>query len=45
MRRIFVAEPEPERLYVFINPEIITMEGEQESEEAACPFRDIQVWL
>lgn len=33
MRRVFVAEPEPERLYVFINPEIIYMEGEQESEE------------
>ncbi|MGI6766976.1 MAG: peptide deformylase [Lentihominibacter sp.] len=33
MRRIFVAEPEPDRLYIFINPEIITMEGEQESEE------------
>ncbi len=33
MRRIFVAEPEPERLYVFINPEILTLEGEQESEE------------
>jgi len=33
MRRIFVAEPEPENLYVMINPEIISEEGTQESTE------------
>lgn len=33
LRRMFVAEPEPGQLYCFINPEIITLEGTQESEE------------
>lgn len=33
MRRMFVAEPEPERVYVFVDPEILSLEGEQESEE------------
>lgn len=33
MRRMFVAEPEPERVYCFVNPEIISMEGEQTGEE------------
>lgn len=33
MRRMFVAEPAPEEVYIFVNPEIISMEGEQESEE------------
>lgn len=33
MRRIFVAEPEPDRVYVFINPEITLREGEVEGEE------------
>lgn len=35
MRRIFVAEPDPEEgtVYCFINPEIISLEGSQESEE------------
>ena len=33
MRRMFVAEPEPEKVYYMINPEIIKTEGEQESEE------------
>lgn len=33
MRRIFVAEPEPGRLYYFVNPEIIMEEGSAEDEE------------
>lgn len=33
MRRMFVAEPEPEKVYHFVDPEIISLEGEQESEE------------
>ena len=33
MRRMFVAEPEPEEVYYFINPEIISQEGEQEYNE------------
>lgn len=33
MRRIFVAEPEPDKIYCFVNPEIISAEGVQESEE------------
>lgn len=33
MRRMFVAEPSPERVFCFVDPEIVTMEGEQESEE------------
>lgn len=33
MRRMFVAEPEPGRLYFFVNPEITMMEGSVEGEE------------
>lgn len=33
LRRMFVAEPKPDEVYYFVNPEIITLEGEQESEE------------
>ena len=33
MRRMFVAEPEPERVYIFVDPEMVTLEGEQESNE------------
>lgn len=33
MRRMFVAEPEPERVYYFVDPEIVSVEGEQEGEE------------
>ena len=33
MRRMFVMEPEPERVYFFVDPEIIEVEGEQESTE------------
>ena len=33
MRRMFVAEPEPGRLYYFVNPEITMMEGSVEGEE------------
>ena len=34
MRRMFVAEPEPDELYYFVNPEIVAEEGEVEGEEA-----------
>ena len=33
MRRMFVAEPEPEKVYMFVDPEMVSLEGEQESEE------------
>ena len=33
MRRMFVAEPEPDEVYYFVNPEIISTEGEQEYNE------------
>lgn len=34
MRRLFVAEPEPDRVYFMINPEITEREGTQTGEEA-----------
>ena len=38
MRRMFVAEPDPEAdpkaVYCFVNPEILSAEGEEEGEEA-----------
>ena len=33
MRRIFVAEPEPDNIYIMINPTILSEEGVQESTE------------
>ena len=33
MRRMFVAEPEPEKVFMFVDPEIISAEGEQEGSE------------
>lgn len=33
MRRIFVAEPEEGRVYCFVNPEILEMEGSQTGDE------------
>lgn len=33
MRRMFIAEPEPERVYFMINPEILHQEGSQVSDE------------
>ncbi|MGX8774689.1 MAG: peptide deformylase [Bacillota bacterium] len=33
MRRMFVAEPEPEKVYIFVDPEIVSAEGEQEGNE------------
>ncbi len=33
LRRMFVAEPEPDRVYYFINPEITETSGEQECTE------------
>lgn len=34
MRRMFVAEPEPDRVYFMINPEITEREGNQTGDEA-----------
>ena len=34
MRRMFVAEPEEGELYYFINPQIVSAEGEEEGNEA-----------
>lgn len=34
MRRMFVAEPEPDRVYFMINPEIVEKEGSQTGDEA-----------
>ena len=33
MRRKFVAEPQPEEVYYFVNPQIISQEGEEEADE------------
>ena len=33
MRRMFVAEPEPEEVYYFVDPEITSQEGEEEGDE------------
>lgn len=33
MRRMFIAEPEPGRVYYMINPEILEQEGSQEGDE------------
>lgn len=33
MRRMFVAEPEPGKVFYFVNPELVALEGSQESEE------------
>lgn len=33
MRRMFVAEPAPEEVYYFVNPEILAQEGEEEGDE------------
>ena len=33
MRRMFIAEPEPGRVYYMINPEILEMSGSEEAEE------------
>lgn len=33
MRRMFVAEPEQGKVFCFVNPEMVTLEGSQESEE------------
>ena len=33
MRRMFVAEPEPEKVYIFVDPEMVSLEGEQEGNE------------
>lgn len=41
MRRMFVAEPEPDEVYYFINPEIITEEGQVEGEEACLSVPEL----
>ena len=33
MRRMFVAEPEPEQIYYFVNPKILSQEGEEEGDD------------
>ncbi|MBQ9016182.1 MAG: peptide deformylase [Firmicutes bacterium] len=33
MRRMFVVEPQPEEVYYFDNPEILSAEGEEEADE------------
>ncbi|MDD6311523.1 MAG: peptide deformylase [Firmicutes bacterium] len=42
MRRMFVAEPEPGEVYYFVNPEIISLEGEQESTEGCLSVPGMQ---
>ncbi len=41
MRRMFVAEPEPGDVYYFVNPEIISLEGEQEGIEGCLSVPDM----
>lgn len=41
MRRMFVAEPEPEEVYYFVNPEIIASEGEEEGDEGCLSVPDM----
>ncbi len=33
MRRMFVAEPEPDEVYYFVDPQILSQEGEEEADE------------
>ena len=33
LRRMFVAEPEPDEVYYFVNPEIVEQEGEEAGDE------------
>ena len=42
MRRIFVAEPEQGRVYCFVNPEIIEMEGTQTGDEGCLSIPGYQ---
>lgn len=41
MRRMFVAEPEPDEVYCFVNPEIVNRQGEEEGEEACLSVPDM----
>lgn len=41
MRRMFVAEPTPGEVYCFVNPEIISREGEEEGDEACLSVPDM----
>ena len=42
MRRMFVAEPEPEEVYYMINPEMLEQDGEQEGEEGCLSVPDLE---
>lgn len=42
MRRMFVAEPAEGEIYCFVNPEIITLEGEQECVEGCLSLPGYQ---
>ncbi len=41
MRRMFVAEPAPDELYYFVDPEIIAQEGEEEGDEGCLSVPDM----
>lgn len=41
MRRMFVAEPEPEEVYYFVNPTITFQEGEEEGNEGCLSVPDM----
>ena len=41
MRRMFVAEPEVDEIYYFVNPEIVASEGEEEGEEACLSVPEL----
>ena len=41
MRRMFVAEPEPERVYFMINPEILETEGSQIGDEGCLSVPEL----
>lgn len=42
MRRMFVAEPEEGRVYCFVNPEIVEMEGSQTGDEGCLSLPGYQ---
>lgn len=41
MRRMFVAEPEEDKIYYFVNPEITSREGEEEADEACLSIPEM----
>lgn len=42
MRRMFVAEPEPEHVFYMINPEMLEQDGEQEGEEGCLSVPNLE---